>query len=155
MATGLKFWIKEEEGLYYLCIENNGAVHLCGYHTADLRRWFCTSEIQVSRLIYSIVYTFICIDIQIGWQVSVQQDGRLADTHVYVYICLIASMLTYLSYRAYHIYSIVYTMICMVIKKCWHVSGQQVSHRYVNRYTSTYINGYLPSCRPADRAYHV
>ena len=48
------------------------------------------------------------MDIQIGWQVSGQQNGRLADTHVYVYICLIASMLTYLSYRAYHIYSIVY-----------------------------------------------
>ena len=38
----------------------------------------------------------ICIDIQIGWQVSGQQDDRLADTHVYVYICLIASMPTYL-----------------------------------------------------------
>ena len=61
-----------------------------------------------------------------------QQDGRLADTHVYVYTCKIASMLTYLSYRAYHIYSIVYTMICMDIKKCWHVSGQQVSCRQVD-----------------------
>ena len=146
MATGLTFRINEEKGLYYLCIENNG------YHTADLRLWFCISKIQVSRLIYSIVYTFICMDIQIGWQVSGQQDGRLADTHVYVYICLIASILTYLSYRAYHIYSIVYTIICMVIKKCWHVSGQQVSRRHVDRYTSTYLNGYLPSCRPADRA---
>ena len=47
------------------------------------------------------------MDIQVGWQVSGQQDGRLADTHVYVYICLIASMLTYFSFRAYHIYSIV------------------------------------------------
>ena len=58
------------------------------------------------------------MDIQIGWQVPGQQDGRLADTHVYVYTCLIANMLTYLSYRAFHIYSIVYTMICMDIKKC-------------------------------------
>ena len=58
------------------------------------------------------------MDIQIGWQVSGQQDGRLADTHVLVYICLIASMLTYLSFRDYHINSIVYTIICMVIKKC-------------------------------------
>ena len=109
MATGLKFGIKEEEGLYYLCIENNGAVHLCGYHTADLRLWFCISKIQVSRLIYSTVYIFICIDIQIGWQVSGQQDGRLAATHVYVYLCLIAGMLTNLSHIqgssfAIHIY---------------------------------------------------
>ena len=155
MARGFKFLIKEEEGLYYLCIENNGAVHLCGYHTADLRLWFCISKIQVSRLIYSIVYTFICMDIQIGSQVSGQQDGRLADTHVYICISLIAGMLTYLSYMAHHIYSIVYTIICMVIKKCWHVSGQHVPRRHVDRYTPTYINGYLPSSRPADRAYHV
>ena len=101
------------------------------------------------------------MDIQIGKQVSGQQDSRLADTHVYIYICLIASMLTYLSFRAYlyfyksYIYSIVYTIICMVIKKCWHVSGQQVSGRHVDRYTTTYIHGYLPSCRHADRVYHV
>ena len=82
--------------------------------------------------LYIIVYTLICMDIQIGWQVPGQQDGRLADTHVYVYTCLIASMLTYLSYRAYIIYSIVYTIICMDIKKCWHVSGQQVSRRQVD-----------------------
>ena len=115
MATGLKFRIKEEEGLYYLCIENNGAVHLCGYHTADLRLWFCISKIQVSRLIFSIahVFTFICMDIQIRWQVSGQQDGKLADTHVYVYIFLIASMLTYLglSFRAYHIYIVFYIQL--------------------------------------------
>ena len=74
----------------------------------------------------------ICMDIQIGWQVPGQQGGRLADTHVYVYTCLIASILTYLSYRAYHICSIVYTIICMDIKKFWHVSGQQVSCRQVD-----------------------
>ena len=83
------------------------------------------------------------MDIQIGWQVPGQQDGRLTDTLVYVYTCLIATMLTYLSYRAYHIYSIVYTMICMDIKKCWHVSSQQVSCRQVDMYTLIYINGYL------------
>ena len=127
MAIGLTFRIKEEVRLYYLCIENNGTVHLCSYHTADLRLWFCISKIKVSWLIYRIVYTFICMDIQIGWRISGQQDGRLADTHVYVYICLIASMQTYLSYRAYHIYSIVYTIICTVIKKYWHVSLHQVS----------------------------
>ena len=32
MARGLKFWIYEEEGLYYLylCSENKGADQLCG-----------------------------------------------------------------------------------------------------------------------------
>ena len=29
MATGLKFRIKEVEGLYYLCSENNGEADLC------------------------------------------------------------------------------------------------------------------------------
>ena len=32
MALGLEFLIKEEEGLYYMCIENDVAVHLCIYH---------------------------------------------------------------------------------------------------------------------------
>ena len=123
MALGLTFLIKEEEGLYYMCIENNVTVNLCSYHTADLRHWFCISKIHVSQLIYSIVYTMICMDIQIGWQVPGQQDGRLADTHAYVYTCLIASMLTYLSYRDYHICSIVYTIICIDIKKCIRSAG--------------------------------
>ena len=87
MATVLKFRIKEAEGLYYLCIENNGAVHLCGYHIADLQLWFCISKIQVSRLIYSIVYTFICMDIQIGWQVSGQQAGRYTCIRLYMSNC--------------------------------------------------------------------
>ena len=80
------------------------------------------------------------MDIQIGWQVPGQQDGRLADTHVYVYTCLIANMLTYLSYRDHHVYSIV---------------GIMSAGRHVDMYTLIYINGYLPSCRPAERAYHV
>ena len=49
-------------------------------------------------VLYVVLFTFICMDIQIGWQVSGQQEDRLSDTHVYVYICLIASMLTYVSY---------------------------------------------------------
>ena len=36
----LKFRIKEVEGLYYLCSENQGADQLCGYRTADLRLCF-------------------------------------------------------------------------------------------------------------------
>ena len=35
MARGLKFWIKEVEGLHYLCSENKGADQLCGYRKAD------------------------------------------------------------------------------------------------------------------------
>ena len=40
MARGLKFQIKEVEGLYYLCSENKGADQLCGYRTAGLRLCF-------------------------------------------------------------------------------------------------------------------
>ena len=40
MARGLKFWIKEIEGLYYLCSENKGADQLRGYREADLRLCF-------------------------------------------------------------------------------------------------------------------
>ena len=42
MARGLKFWIKEEEGLYYLCSENKGADQLRGCREADLRLCFRT-----------------------------------------------------------------------------------------------------------------
>ena len=31
IVRGLKVWIKEEEGLYYLCSENKGADQLLGY----------------------------------------------------------------------------------------------------------------------------
>ena len=41
MARGLKFWILEVEGLYYLCSENKGADQLRGYREADLRLCFC------------------------------------------------------------------------------------------------------------------
>ena len=40
MARGLKFGIKIEEGLYYLCSENKGADQLCSYREADLRLCF-------------------------------------------------------------------------------------------------------------------
>ena len=36
MARGLKFRIKEVEGLHNLCSENKDADQLCGYHAADL-----------------------------------------------------------------------------------------------------------------------
>ena len=40
MARGLKFRIKEVEGLYYPCSENIGADQLRGYREADLRLCF-------------------------------------------------------------------------------------------------------------------
>ena len=41
MARGLKFRIKEVEGLYYPFSENKGADQLCGHREADLRLCFC------------------------------------------------------------------------------------------------------------------
>ena len=44
-ARSLKFCIKEEEELYYLCCENKGAdLELCSFCTADLR--LCFSQVQ-------------------------------------------------------------------------------------------------------------
>ena len=40
MARGLKFWIKEVEGLYYPCSENKRGDQLRGYREADLRICF-------------------------------------------------------------------------------------------------------------------
>ena len=40
MARGWKFWIKDVEGLYYLCSVNKGADQLRGYREADLRLCF-------------------------------------------------------------------------------------------------------------------
>ena len=40
MARGLKFQIREVEGLNYLCSENKGADQLRNYHTADLHLLF-------------------------------------------------------------------------------------------------------------------
>ena len=40
MARGLKFLIKEVEGLYYPCSENKDADQLRGYREADLRLCF-------------------------------------------------------------------------------------------------------------------
>ena len=39
-ARFLKFWLKEEEGLYYPCSENKVADQLRGYREADLRLCF-------------------------------------------------------------------------------------------------------------------
>ena len=39
-ARSLKFWIQEEEGLYFQSSENKGADQLRGYREADLRLCF-------------------------------------------------------------------------------------------------------------------
>ena len=46
-ARCLKFWIYEEEGLYYPFSENKGADQLLGYREADLRLCFCLSRLLV------------------------------------------------------------------------------------------------------------
>ena len=52
MARSLKFWIKKEEGLYYLCSENKGTDQLPGYREADLRLCFRICKRPVfSRLV--------------------------------------------------------------------------------------------------------
>ena len=48
-SRGLKFPIKEEEGLYYLYGENKGADQLLGNRTADLRLCFPICKKQVSH----------------------------------------------------------------------------------------------------------
>ena len=40
IARSLKFWLNEEEGLYYPFSENKGADQLRGYREADLRLCF-------------------------------------------------------------------------------------------------------------------
>ena len=40
-ARGLKFWIKEEDVLYYPCSENKSADQLRGHREADVRLCFC------------------------------------------------------------------------------------------------------------------
>ena len=47
MTRGLKFRIKEVEGLYYPCCENKGAVQLRSYREADLRLCFCICKTLV------------------------------------------------------------------------------------------------------------
>ena len=47
MARGLKFQIKEVEGLYYICCENKGADQLCDHRAADLRLCFSICKKQV------------------------------------------------------------------------------------------------------------
>ena len=52
-VRGLKFWIKEAEGLYYQCRENKGTDQLWGYCTADLRLCF---RICKNRVFYNAAH---------------------------------------------------------------------------------------------------
>ena len=55
MARSLKFWIKEEEELYYPCSENKGADQLCSYSGAGLRLCFRIGKnpvFSILRMIY-------------------------------------------------------------------------------------------------------
>ena len=51
-ARSVKFWVKVEEILYYLCIEKKGADQLRSYCEADLRLWFrlCRVGFPMRRL---------------------------------------------------------------------------------------------------------
>ena len=51
MTKGVKFRIKEGEGLYYPCSENNVADQLRGYREADLRLCFriCKKPVFLRR----------------------------------------------------------------------------------------------------------
>ena len=53
-ARSLKFWVKVEEILYYLCSENKRADQLCSYCTADLHLCFRLSILLVFSCIGSI-----------------------------------------------------------------------------------------------------
>ena len=58
MARGLKFWIYNVEGSYYLCSENKGADQLRGYREADLRLCFRICKMLVF-LITQLIYFFM------------------------------------------------------------------------------------------------
>ena len=62
MARGLKFCIKEGEGLYYPSSENKGADQLRGYHEADLRHCFRILQnvgFLMTRLKYHQIHTLL------------------------------------------------------------------------------------------------
>ena len=56
MTRGLKFRIKEVEGLCFPCSENKGADQLRGYHEADLRLCFriCKKPVFSRRGSYAV-----------------------------------------------------------------------------------------------------
>ena len=79
MARGLKFWILEVEGLYYLCSENKGADQLCGY-AASLFLNMQKAGFLITRLILFLeaTNTLVCL--------SASANAKLIMSIV-VYIC--------------------------------------------------------------------
>ena len=55
MARGLKFWIYEEEGLFYLCSENKGAKQLCGNSCAVTAQLICAFVFAYAKIWFSHV----------------------------------------------------------------------------------------------------
>ena len=51
MARGLKFRVKKEEGVYYICSENKGADQLRCYREADLRLCFAYAKGRFSHVV--------------------------------------------------------------------------------------------------------
>ena len=83
MAMGLKFWIEEIKGLYYLCSENKSADQLLGYCTADLR--LCFSHMQKAGFLMTWLKLFIsCFFFLLSWLSSVfkAQQQNLFHFHV-------------------------------------------------------------------------
>ena len=88
------------------------------------------------------------------------QDSKTAGWQIHI-ICLYMSncqhddlpLIQGLSYIWYCIYNDLYGY--KEVLACIRSAGIMSSGRQVDMYTLIYINGYLPSCRPADRAYHV
>ena len=67
LARCLKFWILEEEELYYPSSENKGADQLCRYCTADLRLCFHTGENPVCSRHGSFVFTILMRKNTFAW----------------------------------------------------------------------------------------
>ena len=70
-ARSLKFWIQEEERLYYPCKENKGADQLCSYCEANLRLCFrlcrllvfsCGSSFMFIVSVNSVVLPIFVLD---------------------------------------------------------------------------------------------
>ena len=56
LCRSLRFWIKEDAGLYYLFSKNEGSDQLCSYCTADLRLCFCLY--MLLAFLFDVLYYF-------------------------------------------------------------------------------------------------
>ena len=64
-ARSLRFWVKVEKILNYLCSENKGADQLCSYCTADLHLCFPRSILFVFSCSGSIISTLMFLFIHV------------------------------------------------------------------------------------------